>query len=50
MSYEVRNEDTEIVSLVVDACDLVVENHPSTVGSSLTQCDHVFSVTVISNL
>jgi len=48
LNNEVRSEDTEIFSRVVDTCD--VEDHPSTVESSSTQCDRVFSVRVIDNL
>ena len=48
LNSEARSEDTEIVSWVVDTCDVGVEDHhPSTVESSATQCDYVFSVTII---
>jgi len=50
LNGEVRSEDTEIVSQVVDTCNVGVEDHPSTVESSSTQCDYVFSVTVIDNV
>ena len=51
LNSEARSEDTEIVSRVVDTCDVGVEDHhPSTVESSSTQCDYVFSVTIIDNV